>query len=105
MLELTDTTFEKEVLQAKELVLVDYWAPWCGPCKVVAPIIEALAKEFEGKGVKIAKMNVDESQEIPSKFGIMSIPSFLFFKGGQVVDQVVGGTSSEALKAKIEQHL
>ena len=105
MLEITDTTFETEVLKASGLVIIDFWAPWCGPCKLMGPIMEKLAEEFAGKLVKIAKMNVDENQTTPSGFGIMSIPTFLFFKNGTVVDQVVGAQSKEVMKGRIEKHL
>lgn len=105
MIHLTDATFEKEVGQASEVVFVDFWAPWCGPCKMMEPIIESLATEFEGKPVKVGKVNVDENQAVSMQYGIMSIPTFLIFKGGQVVDQIVGGTSKEMLRSKIEKHL
>lgn len=105
MINLTDTTFEKEVSQSSGLVMVDFWAPWCGPCKIMEPIVESIAKEYESKPIKIAKVNVDENQTISMQHGIMSIPTFLIFKDGQVVDQVVGGTSKEMLRGKIEKHL
>lgn len=103
MLAITDQSFENEVLKAPGLVMVDFWAPWCGPCKMTSPIVEQLAAEFQGK-VVIGKMNVDENQKIPASHGIMSIPTFLFFKGGQVVDQVVGGVSKDVLKTKLEKY-
>ena len=101
-MEFTDENFEKEVLQAENLVLVDFWAPWCGPCKVLGPTIDELAEEYKGKGVKIGKMNVDENQTVPGQFGIMSIPTLIFFKGGQPQDQVVGAQPKEKLAEKLD---
>jgi thioredoxin 1 len=100
---LNDANFEMEVLKADEPVLVDFWAPWCGPCKVYGPIVEEVAKELEGKGVKVAKMNVDENQT-PGKYGIMSIPTSLIFKGGQVVEQMVGVQPKDKLIEKLQKH-
>jgi len=102
---LTDANFEKEVLKADVPVLVDFWAPWCGPCKIYGPIIEEVAKEMEGKKVKIAKMNVDESQEYPGKYGVMSIPTSIIFKGGEPVEQMVGVQAKEKLVEKLQKHL
>ena len=98
---LNDQNFEAEVLKSDVPVLVDFWAPWCGPCKILGPIVEELAKEMEGKPVKVAKMNVDESQDIPQKYGIMSIPTLMIFKGGEVVDQMVGVTPKDTLAEKL----
>jgi thioredoxin 1 len=98
---LNDQNFEAEVLKSDVPVLVDFWAPWCGPCKILGPIVEELAKDMEGKPVKIAKMNVDESQDIPAKYGIMSIPTLMIFKGGEVVDQMVGVTAKDTLVEKL----
>jgi thioredoxin 1 len=98
---LNDQNFEAEVLKSDVPVLVDFWAPWCGPCKILGPIVEELAKDMEGKPVKIAKMNVDESQDIPPKYGIMSIPTLMIFKGGEVVDQMVGVTAKDTLVEKL----
>jgi thioredoxin 1 len=97
---LQDATFEREVLKSDTPVLVDFWAVWCGPCKAIAPTIEELAKQYRGK-VKIAKMDVDEHQQVPQQFGIRSIPTLLVFKGGRVVDTIVGAVP----KAKIEESL
>ena len=102
MLILSDTTFQKEVLESKEPVLVDFWAPWCGPCKILGPIVEELAKEYAGKAVKIAKMNVDDHSITPSKYGVMSIPTLIFFKNGKPLDQLIGVQRKEDLKKKIE---
>ncbi len=102
MLILTDATFQKEVLESKEPVLVDFWAPWCGPCKMLGPIVEELSAEFSGKPVKIAKMNVDDESITPSKYGVMSIPTLIFFKNGKPIDQLIGVQKKEDLKKKIE---
>ncbi len=99
-----DTNFEKEVLQSKGLVLVDFFAQWCGPCKMMAPSIEKLAKVYEGK-VKIGKLDVDESGETGNRYEIQSIPTLIFFKDGEVVDKLVGFQSEEALKNKIDSLL
>lgn len=98
----TDQNFEQEVLKSSMPVLVDFWAPWCGPCQVMGPIIEDLAKET-GDKFKIGKINVDEHQETASKFGIMSIPALKIFKGGQVVKEFVGVQSKDALKEALEK--
>ncbi len=100
----TDATFSEEVLQSSAPVLVDFWAEWCGPCRAMAPIVEELAHEFDGK-MKIGKMNVDQNMEIPQKYGIMSIPTFLIFKNGEKVDQLVGSMSKESMKSKLEKYL
>ncbi len=88
-LTLTDATFDREVVQADQPVLVDFWAPWCGPCRQVAPVIEALASEYDGKA-KIAKLNVDDNPRISQQFNIRSIPTLMVFKGGEPVETVVG---------------
>lgn len=86
----TDQNFEQEILKSPVPVLVDFWAPWCGPCKILSPIVEEIAKDYEGKNIKIGKMNVDENPQMASQFGIMSIPTLLIFKNGQVVQQFIG---------------
>ncbi len=101
---LTDQNFSDEVLQSKIPAFVDFWAPWCGPCKMVGPVVEELAKEYEGK-VKVGKLNVDDNQQTASKYGIMSIPSLMFFKNGQVVKTVIGAQGKEVLKKAIEEVL
>lgn len=98
---LTDANFEAEVLKSDVPVLVDFWAPWCGPCRVMSPMVEKLAGEYTGKPVKVGKMNVDENQATAEKYGIMSIPTFFFFKGGQVVDQIVGAQPEAIFREKL----
>jgi thioredoxin 1 len=104
LLHFTDSNFKKEVLESDLLVLVDYWAPWCGPCKMIAPIIEELAREYNKK-IKIGKINIDENPKIPTHYGVMSIPTLMFFKKGRVSEQAVGALSKAELKKKIEENL
>lgn len=104
MLNLTDDAFRKEVLESDIPVLVDFWAVWCGPCKAIAPVVEELEKDYKGR-MKIAKLNVDENSKVTSQYGIMSIPTLIFFKNGKVMDQVVGSLSKAELKKKIEENL
>ena len=101
VLEVSDATFDQEVLRSEQLVLVDFWATWCGPCKAIAPIIDGIAATFAGK-LKIAKVNVDENGATPSRYGVRSIPTLLLFKGGKVADQLVGYTSQEVINEKIQ---
>lgn len=101
-IEFTDSNFNQEVLQSDKITLVDFWAPWCGPCQTMGPIIEELAKEFEGKA-KIGKCNIDENNEFSSKFEIMSIPAIKIFKGGEIVKEFVGLQSSIVLKKALEE--
>ena len=96
--ELNNSNFDATV--AEGVTMVDFWAPWCGPCRMIAPVVEELAEDFEGKAT-IAKVNTDEEQEIAVKYGIRSIPSILFFKNGEVVDQMVGAASKDAFAEKI----
>ncbi len=102
---LTDENFDAEVLQSSIPVFVDFWAPWCGPCQMMGPIVEELAKEYGPEKIRIGKMNVDESPNTPGTYQIMSIPTFIIFKNGQVADQMVGGVSREKLKAFIDKNL
>jgi thioredoxin 1 len=101
----TDQNFDEEVLKSPAPVFVDFWAPWCGPCQMMGPIIASIAKEMESKNIKIGKLNVDENQEKASEYNVMSIPTFLIFKNGKVVDQVVGGVQKEKLEEVIKKHL
>lgn len=101
---LTDQNFEKEVLQAKVPVLVDFWASWCAPCRMIVPVIEELGEEFEGK-IRVGKLNVDENPTTSQKYGVMSIPTLIFFKDRRIVEQLVGVQSKETLTQKIEQIL
>ena len=103
-IQLTDESFDKEVVQSPEPVLVDFWAPWCGPCRMLAPIIEELGKEYTGK-VKIGKINTDEHPNSPSRFKISAIPTLLFFKGGKVVEQLVGVHSKAEIKKTLDSLL
>jgi len=101
ILELTAATWEKEVLEFKGLVMVDFWAVWCGPCRIVAPTVEELAKEYAGK-IKVGKLNTDENPELASRYKIMGIPTIMFFKDGQKIDQIVGAVPKPQLKSKID---
>jgi thioredoxin 1 len=100
----TDATFEADVLQSTKPVLVDYWAEWCGPCKMIAPILDEVATAYDGK-LQIAKMNVDENRDIPAKFGIRGIPTLMLFKDGQLAATKVGAMSKSQLTAFIDQQL
>ncbi len=104
IMEFTDQNFESEVLGADQPTLVDFWAEWCGPCKQIAPTVEALADEYKGK-LRVGKLNIDENPSTPTKFGIRGIPTLIIFKGGEPVDQVVGVRSKADLKAAIDKSL
>jgi thioredoxin 1 len=99
--EVTDATFDEEILKSDTLAIVDFWAVWCGPCKMIAPIMEEFASEYEGK-IKIAKVDVDHNPNIAVKYGIRSIPTVMFFKDGKVVDQVIGATPKSHFQEKID---
>lgn len=101
---LTDQNFADEVEKATMPVLVDFWAEWCGPCKIVGPIVEELAKEYEGK-LKVGKMDVDQNQQVSGKYGIMSIPTLMFFKDGKVVKSIIGAQAKDTLKKAIDEVL
>jgi thioredoxin 1 len=101
---LTDDTFEQEVLQSSEPVLVDYWAEWCGPCKMIAPILDEIAGEYGGR-IKVAKLNIDENPATPPKYGIRGIPTLMLFKGGNVEATKVGAVSKSQLTAFIDGNL
>ncbi len=100
----TDSNFKQEVLGSKLPVLVDFWATWCGPCKLIAPVVEELAKEYAGK-INIGKLNVEESPKAASQYGVMSIPTLIFFKDGKVADQIVGVLNKTELKRKLDENL
>lgn len=101
----TDANFKQEVLESQNPVFVDFWAPWCGPCQMMGPIVEELSHEYEGKNIAIGKCNVDENSNSASEYGVLSIPTFIVFKGGKAVDQLVGGVQKEKLKEFIDKHL
>lgn len=102
--EVTDTNFDNEILQSEVPALVDFWAVWCGPCRQIAPTVEALAAEYKGK-LKVAKMNVDDHVLVPQRYGIRSIPTLLVFKGGKVVGQIIGAVPRSKLEDEIKKHV
>jgi thioredoxin 1 len=101
-IEVTDDTFEKEIIHSDKPAVVDFWAVWCGPCKIIAPIMEDFADDYEGK-VKIAKLDVDNNPNVAIKFGIRSIPTVLFFKEGKIVDQIIGALPRSKFEEKIKE--
>jgi len=101
LLEITESNFEKEVIESTIPVLIDFWAVWCGPCKMIAPVVEDLSKEYAGK-LKVGKCDVDSNQAVAVKYGIRSIPTLLVFKGGKVVQQIIGATSKQVVKSKLD---
>jgi thioredoxin 1 len=103
-MEVTDQTFDAEVLKSEQPVLVDFWAAWCGPCRMIAPTVEALASEYAGKA-KVAKMNVDENQMTPTQYNVRGIPTLLLFKGGKVQEQIVGAAGRDTIENMIKKHL
>jgi thioredoxin 1 len=104
VLEVSDATFDQEVLRSEQPVLVDFWAVWCGPCKAIAPVVDGVATKYAGK-LKVIKVNVDENAATPSRYGIRGIPALLFFKGGKVADQVVGYVPQDVIEEKVQRLL
>ena len=104
LIHVTDSDFEQEILKSEKPALVDFWAPWCGPCQRIAPIIEELATEYKDK-VKVAKINVDESRKVATDMGVMSIPTLMLFKGGKVIDKVIGLVPKDRLKEIVNKAL
>jgi thioredoxin 1 len=102
--EVSDVTFDQEVLKASVPVLIDFWAPWCGPCKAIAPVVEELAGAYNGR-LKVVKMNVDDNPATPSKYGVRGIPNLILFKGGSVADQIVGAVPKAHLVRAIDRAL
>ena len=102
--EVSDATFDQEVLKSEQPVLVDFWAVWCGPCKAIGPTVEGVAASYAGK-LKVVKVNVDENGATPSRYGIRGIPALLFFKGGKVTDQIVGFVPQDVIDEKIKRLL
>ena len=103
-LEITDSSFQEMVLQSDKPVLVDFWAVWCGPCRMLGPIIEEVAADFEGKAV-VGKVDVDNNQQVSAEYGIRNIPTVLIFKNGEVVDKIVGVAPKETIAAKLNAHM
>lgn len=103
-MEFTDANFQQEVLNSNIPVLIDFWAVWCGPCKMIAPFIEEIAKDYEGK-VKVGKLDVDNNPNVAMQYGIRSIPTLLFFRDGKVVDQIMGAVPKNAITAKLDSQL
>ena len=104
IMEVTDASFDQEVLRSEQPVLVDFWATWCGPCRAIAPYVDAVAEKHAGK-LKVTKVNVDENGAAPSRYGIRGIPALLLFKGGKVVDQIVGYVPQEVIEEKVQRVL
>lgn len=104
VMEVSDATFDQEVLRSEQPVLVDFWAVWCGPCKAIAPVVDSLATAYAGK-LKVAKVNVDENGATPSRYGIRGIPTLLLFKDGKVADQIVGYVPQNVIEEKVQRLL
>lgn len=105
IMNVTDDTFVEEIEGSEGLAMVDFWAEWCGPCRIVSPVVAELAREYSDRGVRVAKVDVDHNPETASRYGIRSIPSILFFKDGQHVDTVVGAVPRAQLEKKLQDHL
>jgi thioredoxin 1 len=103
-IEITDANFDQEVLKSDKPVLIDFWAVWCGPCRMVAPVVEEIASEYNGK-LKVGKLDVDNNPEVSMKFGIRSIPTLMVFKGGKVVEQIIGAVPKRNLVDKVLPHI
>ena len=103
-IEFTETNFQAEVIGSDVPVLVDFWAPWCGPCKMIAPIMEELSNEYDGR-LKVGKVNTDDNQQVASQYGIMSIPTIMIFKNGEVVERIIGAHPKDTLTGKIDEVL
>jgi thioredoxin 1 len=104
ILEVSDDSFDSEIVNSDIPAIVDFWAEWCGPCKKVGPVVEELAKEYEGK-IKVAKMDVDNNRQTPAKFGIRNIPTLILFKGGEVVNTIIGAQSKSSIEDEIKKLL
>ena len=101
---LTDQNFKEEILNSEVPALVDFWAPWCGPCKMVSPAVEEIANQYDGK-IKVGKLNVDDAPMTASQYSVMSIPTLMIFKGGEVVDKIIGAVPKEQIEEKIKAHI
>ena len=102
--EVTDSNFEKEVLKSDQPVMVDFWAAWCGPCRALAPVVDEIAKSYQGK-IKVGKMDVDKNMATPQRYGVRGIPTLLIFRGGQVREQIVGFVPKETIEKALEKNL
>lgn len=104
ILEVTDENFDDEIMNSDTPAVVDFWAEWCGPCKMVAPVIEELAKDYQGK-IKVAKMDVDQNRTTPTKFGVRNIPTLIFFKGGEVAQTIIGAQPKSSIEDELKKLL